>query len=245
MLEYVKTLFPELVEKVKTTKVITRIGILLLILFVLFIWNYRENVHKILLKEISITGYFVLLFILILVFIYISFTLFIHKVKSRYLKQFVIEWLSFKKEFDWLYTLVEVWLFRGDKKNDSDDLKKLQDIGAQAEVYYRSRDILRELLFRIGEEHLIVYDNKHWSQIKNKAAIFKDRDYKTPFSFLLDLGAPIAEINLNGEAIKWSLATSEEYIEHLSYKYKYIKKIVNNHTPNPRLSPTASSKRSK
>ena len=69
-------------------------------------------------------------------------------------------------------------------------------------------------------------ENQHWRELKSKHTIFKERDYLTPFSFLLDIGPPIANVNHHGEAIHTALFISDDYLEYLQYKYRFLARVV-------------------
>jgi len=230
MLEYLKTFFPDFVKSIKSKSTFAKVVIALILLSLPILltttWGFRNNIHRFLLTEISINGYLIIIVLFVLLVAYLLFILFVHKTKRYYLKQFVTEWLVFRKDFGLLFSFVDVWLFRQKNQSLFEDPELWEKISTQIQMYWKSRDKLRELLFKLGESSLQIYENKHWIEIKNKANVFKERNYDTPFSFLLDLGAPIGEINLNGEAINWSLSVADEFVEHLSYKYKFIKKIV-------------------
>ena len=79
--------------------------------------------------------------------------------------------------------------------------------------------------------------SQNWLQLKAEQQVFKERDYLTPFGFLLDLGAPIASINLNGKAVWEARFIADEYIEYLQYKHPFLKQFAK--TPaNTQLEPT-------
>ena len=122
-----------------------------------------------------------------------------------------------------LFMYVDVWLIRDKNKIDEND-EIWQKITEHLEIFWPTRDALRKLIFQIGEKNLMVYENQHWNQLKNEDDLFKERNYEGPFSLLLDLSAPIGEINHYKKAINWSLKISEEYIEHLCFKHPFLEK---------------------
>lgn len=224
MLEYLKIFFPQLIERIKNSSIIVKISFILLIilfpLLILFLWNNWTELDKILSADIKTNGYQLLLILLSLSLIILLAFLFFKKSKKKLLKLFVKEWLEFMKNFDLLYMYVDVWLLRDKTEKQDEDLWSKMVI--HLEKYWPARDRLRKLLFAIGENTLVVYENKHWVQLKSEDDLFKERNYESPFSLLLDLGAPIGEINYHRKAINWSMKISQEYIEHLGYKYPYL-----------------------
>jgi len=217
MLQYLTTFFPDYVDKIRKLSISKKILTVSLLVSLPFILAYRKFIHQLLLSSVSINGYSILmLFIIVLALINLK-----KKSKRKLLVSFVKEWVTFSKNFEMIYFLTDIWLHRGEEKKD--DL--WDKMVPYLEKHWPAREKLRELLFLLGENNLLVYENKHWLQLKKEEQLFLERDYNSPFSFLLDLGNPIAEINYHGKAINWSMTIAKEFLEHLMYKYPYLKKF--------------------
>jgi len=226
MLEYLKTFFPKEIERIKNSshiaKIIYVVILILLPILLVYIWRNKNVIDKLLSADIKTTGYQILFaFLLLSLISFLSYLLLKHS-KKKLLKLFIKEWWEFKKNFELLYMFIDVWLIRDRTEEKDEDL--WNKIIFHLEIFWPARDHLRKLLFEIGENKLMVYENKHWIQLKNEDELFKERNYEGPFSLLLDLSAPIGEINHHRKPINWSIKISEEFIEHLCYKYPYLAK---------------------
>jgi hypothetical protein len=85
--------------------------------------------------------------------------------------------------------------------------------------WHQRREVLRELLYLASEENLIMKDVPDWQRLKRQEQYIEEGDYKTPFSFILDFGNPVAMINLHGGAVWSAWHISQEFIENLSWQY--------------------------
>jgi len=141
--------------------------------------------------------------------------------RSR-LRDFVRQWVKLRKRFELLHMRIDGWLARDAGFDDP----KFNELTEGIQDYFARRLPLRRLLFLLGEGSLVAKESQHWVELKSKEPIFKERDYLTPFGFLLDLGAPIGSINHHGQAIWAALFLSDEYLEFLKYKYSFLEKAA-------------------
>ena len=92
--------------------------------------------------------------------------------------------------------------------------------------YWRLRGRLRKLLFLLDEGRLIIQRVPAWEELRRKNPVLTENEYRTPFSFLLNLGNPIAAVNLDGQTVWAALHIAEEYLEPLSYQNRALQKAV-------------------
>ncbi len=138
------------------------------------------------------------------------------------LKRFLAEWLAFRQEFFLLHTRVGTWLLKNRSGFNDPDWPQIESGLSQ---YWARGERLRRLVYQIGEPQLVGADNQYWLQLKREQKIFDERDYLSPFSFLLDLRAPIAQINHHGEAIWRALQISDDYVEYLRFKWPFLERV--------------------
>jgi hypothetical protein len=93
--------------------------------------------------------------------------------------------------------------------------------------YHALRSEIRELLFLIEEQSLVVAKIPSWNKLFDEIEIMQINQYKTPFSFLVDFSNPIYAVNNYDDALWASLHISSEYIEYLTYNYPFLKKYWN------------------
>ena len=135
------------------------------------------------------------------------------------LKSFVRQWLELRSRFELLHIRIDGWLVSNNRGLDDPEFTAITD-GIQD--YFARRAPLPRLLFHLGEGRLVAKDSQHWLELKVNETVFKQRDYLTPFGFILDLGAPIGSIKHHNNAIWAALHISDEYIEYLKYKYPFL-----------------------
>lgn len=94
--------------------------------------------------------------------------------------------------------------------------------------FYDDRMELREMLFRLGEDNLLVAVVYEWEELKVKYPMVAQVGYKSPFSLILSVHniAELIQLSSNETArpIRESMAVSLNFIEYLSYQYPKIKK---------------------
>lgn len=157
--------------------------------------------------------------------------------RRRLVAQFVREWLQFRAAFELLYVQMEGWLWRDPNSSFLEDIPPLQE-------FFLRQARLRNLLYRIGEDTLNIRPVPAWQALKKTEQLFVDRDYLTPFSLLLDVRAPVAEVNRNGSALWTAIWLSDDFLEYLGYSQPHVERIVDRHrhgvrAPNEELKPTA------
>ena len=140
------------------------------------------------------------------------------------LRRFIQEWVEFRERFALLYIKIDGWLVRDAKARGFDD-PAWPEILDSIRDYSGRRASLRRLLFIIGEQNVVAQHSQHWLELKSQHRVFSERDYLTPFGFLLDIGAPIPSINHNGEAIWAALFISDEYLEYLRYRHRFLERV--------------------
>ena len=93
--------------------------------------------------------------------------------------------------------------------------------------FYDDRIVLREMLFKLGEENLLVSTVYEWEELKVKYPIIAQIGYKSPFSLILSIPNIAALIRYSlyhpDRPIRESIVVSLNFIEYLSYKYPKVK----------------------
>ena len=93
--------------------------------------------------------------------------------------------------------------------------------------FYDDRVILREMLFKLGEENLLVGTVYEWEELKINYPFVAQVGYKSPFSLILSIPniAVLIQVSLNNSErpIRESISVSLNFIEYLSYEYPKIK----------------------
>jgi hypothetical protein len=92
-------------------------------------------------------------------------------------------------------------------------------------LYHIKSQVIRELLFKIGEKNLILHKIPDWYKLKENHKFGVCKDYDSPFSFLSKLGNPIAAVNNHRDEVGAAIHISLQFIEYLGYKYKGISKL--------------------
>lgn len=224
MLDKVEKVFPEALPVVQHQPVALRLLILIIILALptalLIIWSPLKNL---LLQGNTIQIPIRLLAVIVFTTLVFTFAVFVALAPLRRrarLRAFVRQWIDMRERIMLLHAKIESW-------NQPDGgIEGLVEIADYIHDYATHRIPLRRLLFLLGEKTLVLHENQRWRELKAKQAVFKERDYLTPFSFLLDLEAPIYNVHFHGSAIWAALFISDDYIEHLRYKYPFLEKAA-------------------
>ena len=103
---------------------------------------------------------------------------------------------------------------------------EFEDLAPDIEEWAGRIRKLRELLFRVGEENLIVQPIPSWIDLATSDDYIKRLGYRTPFSYLLDMRNPIGFVNHHLNASWGSIWISYEYLEFLSYRYEDVKRVM-------------------
>jgi hypothetical protein len=65
-----------------------------------------------------------------------------------------------------------------------------------------------------------------WEELRRKNPDVAESEYRTPFSFLLNVGNPIAAVNLDGQTVWAALHIAQEYLDILSYKHRSVHRVL-------------------
>jgi hypothetical protein len=157
--------------------------------------------------------------ILAALFVGIAVSLAVTQIRRSRLRSFVRQWATVREELMLLHAKIESWTLEPNRIFDDPDFV---EITADIKTYATHRAALRRLLFVLGEKTLVANDNQRWRELKSQESIFRERDYLTPFGFLLDLDAPIYSVNHHGRAVWAALFISDDFVEYLKYKYPFL-----------------------
>jgi hypothetical protein len=139
----------------------------------------------------------------------------------RGLRRFLAAWLDFKSEFELLCIRIDAYLITS--RDAPKPLEGLEELLPSVSEYWDRRGRLREAIFRVGEDRLKSLRSARWEALKARSALFHERDYLTPFSFLADLRNPIAEWNHHHDEIWQALHLADEFVEHLRFRHPTLK----------------------
>ena len=94
--------------------------------------------------------------------------------------------------------------------------------------FYDDRIMLREMLFKLGEDNLIVGTIYEWEELKVKYPLIAKVGYKSPFSLILSIPnlAELIQITIEERTerpIRQSIMVSLNFIEYLSYQHPKVK----------------------
>jgi hypothetical protein len=225
MLDKVEKVFPEALPAVQRQSIAVRllilIAILTLPLFGLVAWSpLRSLLFQGATIQVPIRLLAVIILTALIVGVAISLALARLRRRAR-LRVFVRQWSDMREHLMLLHANIEAWALRTERGFDDPDFT---EITRHINGYASRRIPLRRLLFILGEKTLVANENQRWRELKSKEPIFKERDYLTPFGFLLDLDAPIYSVNHHGRAIWAALFISDDFVEHLRYKYPFLEK---------------------
>jgi hypothetical protein len=226
MISYIEKLFPEAVAFVKGLSLSKRLLIFLALVGIPLVltaaYNYREFILRFLHTRVELSIYSILLLTFAPTLLVLLLLLY-RKImaKRSTLLRFTEAWIEYFKFMELFINEIDAYLLR-DNKNFMENFDRMLP---SIQKYHEQRARLREMLFTIGEVNLAITKNHNWEELKTEYDIFKNRNYQTPFSFLLDFRNPISAINGNGKELWAALHISDEFIEYLSYKHRGIKKL--------------------
>ena len=124
-------------------------------------------------------------------------------------------------------------------RNETGSTDDLDELLPFVREYWQRRSRLREHIFKVGESRLASLRSARWEALKAKSTRFREGEYLTPFSFLVDLGNPIAEWNHHHDEIWEALHLADEFVEYLRFRYPALKRInASAETPNKSIKAT-------
>lgn len=244
MLNYIEKLFPEILERLRQWSFVKRgailSGFIILILAIKYFYGQRSQFIALVSKEFTLPLY-ALCAIFLGIIIITSLIYLLHHIskRRRLLKLFVTEWL----EFQFLCSIFFDQIALSLGENSPEQKEYLEgELSKQFQPYHESHFRLRRLLHLIGEDSLVVKNVPFWEEIKQikiehkdkngykkimgyDPPIFRQDQYKSPFSFLLDLGGITGEVNHRSNVLHAALAVSMEYIEFLVYEHPYLGRV--------------------
>ncbi len=231
MFGYVEKFFPEVVERIRRLPAAIKVALVLLLAVSPLVASHAAaasaTVASLLGQRYSLSGSVILFSaVAFLVTVPVALLL-INILRSRStLVTFCRQWTHFDGHFSLLYLRIEVYLLRDKNSGSGFDSPEWQEIEPMLPEYSRLRGRLRKLLFLLDEGRLIIRRVPAWEQLCRKNPVLTENGYRTPFSFLLSLGNPIAAVNLDGQTVWSALHTAKEYLELLSYKNRALHKAV-------------------
>jgi hypothetical protein len=227
MLDKVEKVFPEALPAVQRQSIALRLIILSAVLLLpIFAIIGLSPLKNLLLQGATIQVPIRLLAVVVVTAVIVGLAVslrFARLHRRARLRDFVRQWVEMRRRFELLHIQIDGWLVRTDRSIEDPLFDKILE---SIQDYSARRASLRRLLFLLGEGSLVAKENQHWLELKSKESVFKDRDYATPFGFLLDIGAPIESINHHGRAIWAALFISDDFLEHLKYKYPFLEKTA-------------------
>jgi hypothetical protein len=229
MFSYLEKLFPDLIERIRRLPTAVKVAIALLLALSPIAASRAPAtlaaITSLLDRQYSLSGSVVVLGALAF-FMAVPAAYFIIAVlrPRSNLVAFCREWTHFSSQFFLLYLRIEVYLLRD--KSSGFDSREWREIEPMLPEYWRLRGRLRKLLFLVNEGQLIVQRVPAWEDLRKDNPVLTEGDYRTPFSFLLNLGNPIAAVNLDGQTVWAALHIADEYLELLSYKHRVLQKVV-------------------
>ena len=239
MLEQIEKIFPGFLMRLRRLPLVAKVALLIAILIgapaLAWVYDHWAIVNAWLQREMRIPLYGLFLAALACGVIVVSVPLLAQGARVRRdLRRFLTEWLEFKEEFELLCIRIDSYLIRD--REAKNGMSELDDLLPSVREYRQRRGRLRALIFRIGEQHLVPLRSLRWEALKAKSIRFREGEYLTPFSFLVDLGNPIAEWNHHHDEIWETLHLADEFVEYLCLKYPALKKLAAGRAaPNPRL----------
>jgi len=227
MLKYLDKFCPEISNYIKNISIGRRLLILIAIGSLCFAIPYffKKGIigYDFLQKKIEITILSILLLFLLLLFLSLFCIFAFRNLKKRkMLIDFSREWVEYSTLLFIFINKIEAYLTHEKKTK----MGKFDELTSDVKKYHSHRKNLRELLHVVKEGNLIVSRIPNWEEMKGKYAILEERDYETPFSFLLDFQNPIAFVNHHGKEAWEAMHVSNEFIEHLIHEHNYLKSKV-------------------
>jgi hypothetical protein len=229
MFSYLEKFFPDLIERIRrlpaTVKVVIAVVLALSPIVASRAPAIFAAISSLLDRQYSLSGSVVFIGALALLMVvpaahYIAA---IHRPRST-LVSFCREWTRFSSHFFLLYVRIEVYLLRD--KSSGFDSREWREIEPMLPEYWRLRGRLRKLLFLVDEGSLMIQRVPAWEDLRRKNPVLPENEYRTPFSFLLNVGNPIAAVNLDGQTVWAALHIAAEYLELLSYKHRAVQRAI-------------------
>lgn len=226
MLNYLEKLFPETLLWAKRLPTTVKVCLLVALVAVppclAFALKHRDRIASVLSSQILLPAWIPVLALALLLPAALTGILVIRTVRrhSR-LAVFHDEWLGFRRHLELFYLHIDEYLGLSAAGQAADGWPAVQDMLPE---YYQRRSRLRELLHLMGEHALVMRRSPHWEALKRKGGVFVEREYESPFSFLLDLDPPIYAVGHYGDAIWAALSIADEYIEFMRYQHRFLKR---------------------
>jgi hypothetical protein len=226
MIDYIEKLFPETFTFIRRLSVAKRLLLLLTVVCVPLLLtaavNYRTTIIDILIKKVELPVYGILIGALIVIILALALWTYLRMAARRsMLLRFTEAWIEYFRFMEAFIAQIETNLLL----EGIEDTRNNDDMRSHIRKYQEHRNILRELLFSVGETRLAIAKSHSWEELKLEHEIFRKRDYQTPFSFLLDFRNPISAIHSHGQELWKALHICDEFLEYLSYRYSAVKKL--------------------
>lgn len=194
--------------------------ILLLILFSIFfsynIFNFSKIIESS--KENISLAFLLIVVTVVLTVLVIEILKLISK--RRLLIRFTKKW----KEFSGFWILFHMKIDSSLIHNKELVFEDLDEETKNFKKYHILRKDIRELIFLIGEENLLVKNIPDWEKLIKEEEYLKDNEYKTLFSFMVEFNNPIYAVNKFGKPLWDALHISSDFMEYLTYRHQFLKK---------------------
>lgn len=229
MFTYLEKFFPDLIERIRRLPPAVKVLLAALLAVSPIAASFGpailEIVSPLLAKQYGLSGSAIILGALALLMVVPVGQLIVAILRPRStLVTFCRDWSRFSSHFFLLYLRIEVYLLRD--KTPAIDSKEWREIEPMLPEYWRLRSRLRKLLFLVDETRLIIQRVPAWEELRRKNSDLAETEYRTPFSFLLNVGNPIAAVNLDGQTVWAALHIAQEYLEILSYKHRSVHRVL-------------------
>jgi hypothetical protein len=234
MLEQIENVFPGFLDRVRRLPLVARVALLLAILAglpsLVWVYDHRVSATSWFHREVRIPLYEMVVAALGSSLVATAVRWLWQQTRTRReLRRFLAEWLDFRQEFGLLCVRIDVYLLPS--RQASNPFGEIEDLLPAISQYWSRRERIREHIFRVGENRLSSTRSARWEALKAKSSLFREREYVTPFSFLVDLQNPIAEWNHHHDEIWESLHLSDEFVEYLCFRYPVLRRIKPSGTP--------------
>jgi hypothetical protein len=229
MFTYIEKFFPDLIERIRRLPPALKILLVVLLaaspIVASLVPAALAIIGPLLAKQYSLGGSAIIVGAVILLMVVPVVQIIAAMLRPRStLVKFCREWTQFSDHFFLLYLKIEVYLLRD--KNSAIDSKEWREIEPMMPEHWRLRGRLRKLLFLVDETRLMIQRMPTWEELRRNNPDLAENDFRTPFSFLLHIGNPIAAVNLNGKTVWAALHIAQEYLEILAYKHRSVQKAL-------------------
>ena len=137
------------------------------------------------------------------------------------LLNFVREWMQFCDFYFVFHNKVDL------KFNEDLDFEFGLDEQIESfQEWHKRIKSLRELLFHLGEETLLVKTVNEWEDLKQEDDYLQKRDYQSPFSYMIDFEAPVHSVVNHGDSMWKAWQISYRFLEYLSFKHENVKEFL-------------------